>query len=167
MNSTTIGPALRSDLPRIPEIQKEAYLSEAAIYDDDSIPPLRQTLAEMEREFEAKTFLKAETEGTVVGSVRVSLAGRTCLVERLIVDPRYQQRGIGSALLSHAESVFPEAASVELFTGTKSARNLALYQRRGYVRVREFELSPRVTVVTLRKQTAPARGAPEPHSAKA
>ena len=40
------------DAAEILALQKIAYRSEAAIYDDDAIPPLTQTLAEMEADLQ-------------------------------------------------------------------------------------------------------------------
>ncbi len=150
-----IGQAERRDFPRILSIQKKAYLAEAALYDDYALPPLRESLEEIEAESASKIFLKAEIDGTVGGSVRLALFGPTCIVGRLAVDPRFQRRGIGSALLLHAESVFPEAARFELFTGSRSEANLRLYERHGYVRFREEVLSPAVTLTYLQKVKRP------------
>ena len=143
--------AQRSDLTRILAIQKEAYLSEAAIDGDYSLPPLQQTLEGMHQEFGSKAFFKAEIDDTLVGSVRAMLVGDGCQIERLIVDPRFQGRGIGSALLVHAESVFAEASRFELFTGAKSIANIRFYGRHGYVIVREERLSSTVSLVHMQK----------------
>jgi len=43
-------------------LQKIAYQSEAAIYNDYSIPPLLQTLAEINNEFASKIFFKTIIE---------------------------------------------------------------------------------------------------------
>ena len=50
-----------------------AYLSEAEIYNDYSIPPLIQTLKEIRQEFSQQVFLNALEEGEIVGSVRAYL----------------------------------------------------------------------------------------------
>ncbi len=147
-----ISRAQPGDLPRILEIQKEAYLAEAAIYDDYSLPPLLQTLEEIEQEAQTKVFLKAEEAGQIVGSVRVHLAGDTCYVGRLVVDPKVQRRGIGSALLVEAEAVFPQATRLELFTGSRSESNIRLYERHGYSAFRTEALSPSITLIYMHKQ---------------
>jgi GNAT superfamily N-acetyltransferase len=147
--------ATRNDLPRILAIQKEAYLSEAAFYGDYSLPQLHESLGDIEREFETKVILKAEVDGVIVGSVRVILSGLTCLVGRLIVDPRYQRRGIGTALLSQAESVFPQAVEFELFTGWKSEANVRLYGRHGYVRIRDEVVSEKISLTYMLKRKLP------------
>lgn len=149
--SIRIVKAQRGDLPRILEIQKQAYLSEAAIYDDYTIPPLQQALEELNVEFRAKTFLKAVLGEAIVGSVRLTRIDRTCMVEKLIVDPQFQKRGIGGALLTHAESEFLDVTSFELFTGSKSVANIRLYERHGYCRFREEVVSPTLSLVHLHK----------------
>jgi GNAT superfamily N-acetyltransferase len=146
-----IARAEERDLEQILGVQREAYLAEAALYDDFSIPPLRQTLEELAVEFRTKVFLKATDGQQLLGSVRVSLSGDTCMLGRLIVAPAAQGRGVGSALLAAAEAVFPEARVVELFTGSKSARNIRFYEKRGYVRSHEEVLSPQLTLVYMRK----------------
>jgi ribosomal protein S18 acetylase RimI-like enzyme len=157
-----ISRAQRGDLPRILAIQKEAYLAEAAIYHDFTLPPLRQSLAEIGLESESKVFLKAEVDGILVGSVRVVLSDRTCLIGRLIVDPKFQRRGIGSALLSAAESVFPEAVRFELFTGSRSEANIRLYERHRYVRFREEALTSALTLTYMQKSNRRTSGPTDP-----
>ncbi|MDD2706881.1 MAG: GNAT family N-acetyltransferase [Verrucomicrobiae bacterium] len=139
------------DLERILEIQRAAYRSEAVLYDDFTIPPLRQTLDELRAEFRDKVILKAVVDQKLLGSVRVVLSGDVCLLGRLIVDPTAQGQGIGSVLLSAGETVFPDARSIELFTGSKSVQNINFYGKRGYVRIREEVVSPKLTLVYMRK----------------
>lgn len=149
--------AERTDLARILAIQKEAYLSEARIYDDFTLPPLRQTLEELQSEFAIKTILKAEIDGRIVGSIRVGLSGDTCSIERLIVEPSEQGRGIGSALLRRGEAIFATASRYELFTGAKSDANIRLYGRHGYSIFRTQAISPAVSLVFMEKMN---RGGP-------
>ena len=101
-------------------------------------------------------MLRATREGVLIGSVRAALAGEICAVGRLMVEPRLQGQGIGSALLNAIEAYLPTARTFELFTGSRSHGNLRLYQRRGYVETRREEVSPQLTLVFLRKQTPPA-----------
>lgn len=48
--SLRVTAADRSDLAQILSLQKEAYVSEAEIYDDYSIPPLHQSQEDIEGE---------------------------------------------------------------------------------------------------------------------
>jgi GNAT superfamily N-acetyltransferase len=140
------------DAGEILALQKVAYQSEARLNDDWTIPPLTQTLHEIEEEFKTKIFLKAAHADKIIGSVRASLDSDTCFVGRLIVHPDYQGKGIGTLLMRRIETAFPSAKRFELFTGTKSADNIRLYQRLGYREFREEDLSPKVRLVFMGKQ---------------
>jgi hypothetical protein len=53
-------------------------LGEGAVYQDYTIPPLTQTLPEMEAELQHQVFLKAVAAGRIVGSVGAYLKQGTC-----------------------------------------------------------------------------------------
>ncbi len=127
------------DAPELLELQKLAYQSEAELYQDPGIPPLVETLDELRAEFQTKTVLCVREGGRLVGSVRGAVQDGVGLVERLITHPDHQGRGIGSALLVALEGRWMDARGFRLFTGHRSARNLAFYQKRGY---REFKREP-------------------------
>lgn len=143
--------ALIEDALEILDLQKLAYVSEAEIIDDFTIPPLHQTIDEILSEFERQVFLKVELEGRIIGSVRSYLENGTCYIGKLIVHPKHQNRGIGTKLLSAAECLFPDAERYKLFTGQASVRNLHLYGKHGYRTFRSEEVSKKLTLVFLEK----------------
>ena len=53
-----IQKADKNDLPEILALQKSAYHENAVRYNDSNIPPLLQTLDELNAEIEQKFFLK-------------------------------------------------------------------------------------------------------------
>ena len=144
--------ASKNDLHEILALQKQAYQSEAILYNDYTIPPLTQTLEAIQNEFTKSVFLKAVFEGKIIGSVRVSIENNRCKIGKLIVSPELQRRGIGSSLMRHVESMFPSVDSFELFTGSKSVNNLYLYEKLGYTAYKQERLSPQVTIVFLQKK---------------
>ena len=139
------------DAAKILKLQKLAYQSEAAIYNDYAIPPLTQTLEAMEDDFESKTFLVAEVDGRVIGSVRGFVEEETCYIARLIVHPDFQNQVIGTKLLNEIEKVFSDARRFELFTGHRSEKNLYLYQKLGYRIFRSEDITENLTLVYLEK----------------
>lgn len=133
LEDLTISLATIQDATEILALQQLAYQSEAEIYGDFSLSPLKQTLQELRGDFHDKYFLKAVMSGKIVGSVRGALEGRTCHLSRLVVHPNYQNQGIGRKLMAEIEKHFaPSAQKYELFTSHKSRRNIFLYQKMGY-----------------------------------
>ena len=145
-------------------MQRIAYQSEARLYEDGLIPPLTQSLENLRSEFSEKVFLKATLGGLIVGSVRGSFDGGTCTVGRLIVHPRHQRSGIGTALLQAIEKCFADAERFELFTGEQSEGNIRLYTALSYRILRKEVLSPRVTVVFMEKRKPPIASSNRLHS---
>jgi ribosomal protein S18 acetylase RimI-like enzyme len=147
-----INAASPADAGAILALQKLAFQSEARLYDDFSIPPLRQTLEELWQELAWKVVFKATRAGEIIGSVRGYQQGDTCYVERLIVHPDHQGRGLGTALMGQIEGAFPGARRAELFTGHKSRRNIRLYQRLGYAIFRQEPVAAHLIFVFMEKQ---------------
>lgn len=153
MNETvSITPARKEDLPRILQIQKQAFQNEAEIYGVCAVSPLFQTLESLEAEFATKTFLKATVNGVLAGSIRFSRNGRRVRFEKLIVHPDFQNRGLGGRLLAAAEAVCPGVEVYELMTGGKSEKNLYLYGKQGYKGVREETTPEGIRVVWMEKK---------------
>ena len=143
--------ATREDAPEILALQRLAYLSEAAIYDEYGIPPLTQTLEELRADFGRQVYLKAVLDGRIIASVRAHAGGGTCFVGRLIVHPDSQNQGIGSRLMEEIETLFGQARRFELFTGHRSERNLYLYQKLGYRPFRREQVTAALTLAYLEK----------------
>jgi ribosomal protein S18 acetylase RimI-like enzyme len=141
------------DAEEILALQKLAYRSEAEIYNDFNIPPLVQTLESIEKDFEDQFFLKAITDGRIVGSVKVRTKEGTCYIGRLIVHPDFQNRGIGTRLMNEIERIFNTCKRFELFTGDKSERNLYLYQKLGYKIFKTAKITDQTNIVFLEKKT--------------
>lgn len=151
---STIVTAACTDAASILALQRRAYESEAILYGDWTISPLLQNLESLLEEIQSATVLKASEAQVVVGSVRATLHDKTCMIGRLIVEPALQGQGIGSSLLQAIEAMFPQAELFELFTGSKSERNIRLYRRHGYEITGAKQLSGQVSFVVM---TKPAR----------
>ena len=139
------------DLQKILDLQYLAYQSEAELLGDYDIPPLKQKLTDIEKEFSRGIILKAVDEnGDIIGSVRAYEEFSTIYIGKLIVHPSHRKKGIGTALLLEAEKAFA-AERCELFTSDKSADNIRLYEKCGYKKFTEKEASPSLRFVFLQK----------------
>ncbi len=139
------------DSTAILDFQRLAYQSEAAIYDDFSLPPLTETLEEWRSQFSGRVVLKAVEQGRIIGSVRAYQDGKTCHIGRLIVHPDYQRQGIGTQLMQEIEASFGAAERFELFTGHRSATAIRLYERLGYKVFKQEPVHDRLVLVFLQK----------------
>ncbi|MEN6438382.1 MAG: GNAT family N-acetyltransferase [Syntrophobacter sp.] len=144
--------AFLEDAKEILDLQKLAYQSEAAIYDDFAIPPLTQTLDQIRKDFDRWFFLKVYFDGKIIGSVRAVMKEGTCHIGRLIVHPDFQGRGVGTLLMKEIETRFGRAERFELFTGSRSERNLRFYRELGYCPFASEAATDRLTLIFLEKR---------------
>ncbi len=141
-----IEPANFDDLEEILVLQRLAFRSEAERYNDDTLPPLTQTLEGIQADFERMVFLKASVDGRIVGSVRAYVEGDTCHLGRLVVHPDFQRRGIGRRLMHEIERRFAHVQRFELFTGHASTPALRLYEGLGYNEFKRKALDTHILV---------------------
>ncbi len=147
----TIQDAEFDEAQQILELQKIAYQREAELYQDWNIPPLLQTLHQLELEFENHKILVAKLNDEIVGSVRGYADQGTLHVGRLIVHPDFQKRGIGSQLLMKIEQE-SKCQRYELFTGQKSIQNIKLYEKLGYQKFKTEKIHDELDFIYLHKQ---------------
>jgi ribosomal protein S18 acetylase RimI-like enzyme len=130
-DSMEINQATITDAEEILDLQKQAFLEEAKRYNNFDIPPLHQTIEELEEDFSTHVVLKAISDNKIIGTVRAYEDGGTCYIGRLAVRPELQNRGIGTALMREIEHKF-SPRRFELFVGDKSDNNIHLYTKLGY-----------------------------------
>lgn len=135
VDNPVISKAYLEDLKEILQLQYLAYQSEAALFGNNDIPPLKQTIDEVVKEYHKGVILKLMSDNKIIGSIRAWETDGTVHVGKLMVHPNYRHCGYGTKLLNEIESYFPQKRFV-LFTSTRSITNLKMYQRMGY---KEFE----------------------------
>ncbi|MFI1017089.1 GNAT family N-acetyltransferase [Streptomyces sp. NPDC020965] len=155
--SVTISAARAQDAEHILKLQYLCYQTEAELYGDYAIEPLTQSLDDLCAEITRGPALVARLGDEVVASVRGRVdEDGTARIAKLIVHPRMRRHGLGGRLLDAIEDHFvtePAAQRFQLFTGHRSEGNLRLYRSRGYVPVASEQVGPRLTIVTLEKET--------------
>jgi GNAT superfamily N-acetyltransferase len=135
---------------RVRELQRASYRVEAALIGSDSIPPLRETLAELQSSGE--TFLGAFVDGVLAGAISWKLDAETIDLHRLVVDPTRFRKGTGVALLRAALAAEPSARRAIVQTGSANAPASALYLQEGFEPVGEVEPAPGLRVTRFTKR---------------
>jgi len=147
-----IEKATFEDLPEILDLQKLAYMSEAKLLNDYTIQPLTQTLDELEKEFGSHTILKLldKKDNAIIGSVRACEKDGRVYIGKLFVHPDYQNKGLGANLLKTIETMYT-SKTFELFTSSKSEKNIKLYVKNGYKEYKRQKASEELEFVFMEK----------------
>ena len=150
-----LSPISVADAGEVLTVQRAAFVSEAQIYGSADMPPLTQTLEELEAELRENDGWVARVGGRLVGALRSREADGLLLIGRIAIAPDMQGSGIGRALLAAAES-HSGAQEAELFTGSLSEANIRLYESCGYAETERVDKGDGVQEVYLRKRLRPA-----------
>lgn len=144
------------DAGEVLTLQRAAFVQEALIYGTPDMPPLTQTLEELEHELRENLGCVAHIGPRMVGAVRARQDDGLLLIGRLAIAPDVQGAGIGTRLLAAVEERGRDAGATEaeLFTGSLSEANLRLYEREGYRESQRVQGDDGIEQVFLRKRIA-------------
>ena len=151
-----LSPIQPSDAGEVLTIQRAAFVSEALIYGSAEMPPLVQTLEELEAELRVADGWVARIGPRIVGAIRTRESNGVLLIGRIVIAPDVQGSGVGGMLLAAAEE-HSGAAEAELFTGSLSEANIRLYERFGYEKTETIDQGDGTAQVFLRKRLRPSR----------
>jgi len=159
VSSPRLRPAQTADAPRLKRVVQAAY---GHYVERLGGPPRPMTddYADVVRRYGVTI---AEQEGEIVGLIVLGEGEEGFVVDNVAVDPSHQGRGIGRALLEHAEAEARRTGfdSIYLYTHELMTENLALYSRIGYV---EYDRRRHggATLVYLRKRLGNGKRPPVP-----
>ena len=125
-----IRPATEADFPAILHVQQAAFGEYANVYQVSGWTT--ETIERLREDAREKHIFVAEEEGVVVGSVRFWTVAGVCIIRLLSVNPTYQGRGVGKALIREVESVATGAHKFFACTMLRTARNIHLFMKLGY-----------------------------------
>jgi ribosomal protein S18 acetylase RimI-like enzyme len=121
-------------------LQKAAYAVEAEIIQDDRIPPLHESLADL-RAQPLQWLGATDADGRLAGAVAWEETGDEVDVNRLVVRPESARRGIGRALVKEVLARAGERRVV-VSTGRDNVPARTLYERLGFGPTGEVEVIP-------------------------
>ncbi len=136
------------------DLQRCAYRVEADLIGSDGIPPLQETLDELQAADE--TFLGAYVDGELAGAISWRVDGRTLDLHRLVVDPARFRGGIGTALVRAALASEPAMERAIVQTGAANEPAKRLYRREGFDELGDVEAVPGLWVTRFAKRAPPA-----------
>jgi ribosomal protein S18 acetylase RimI-like enzyme len=132
------------------DLQRRAYRIEAELIGSDEIPPLRESLEQLQASGE--TFLGAYLDGMLVGTISWRVVDGVIDLHRLVVDPGSHRAGIGTALVRAALAADPNAERAIVQTGAANEPAKQLYRREGFAEIDEIEVAPGLRVTRFAKR---------------
>ncbi len=137
ISGALLGRAGPADAAELLVLQRCCWVEEAIANDTLDVAALHESLDDVQAWLGEWDTWSVRVSGRLVGAVRARREGSTWDIGRLMVAPDHAGKGLGRWLLRFAEAQAPDdVESITLFTGARSTRNIAMYERAG------FRLSP-------------------------
>jgi ribosomal protein S18 acetylase RimI-like enzyme len=111
-------------------VAQAAYALEEEQIGCVDFPPLRESLAELERS--SDRVLVFQQSGIIVGALSFARGTDPVVITRLVVTPTHLRQGIATALLTDLDRRLPRMARVIVSTAQTNTPAVVLYQRLGY-----------------------------------
>ncbi len=107
-------------------VQRAAYTVEAELIGSTAIPPLAETLEDMQAA--PLQWLAIRAEGRIVAALAWTQSDDAIDIDRLVVDPAAMRRGYGSALVNALD----RSKTITVSTGEANTPAHELYSRLGF-----------------------------------
>lgn len=135
------------------KIQTEAFKEDLKKYKDYDSSPAAESL----------DFFKYRMENSLHYTIFVDgeMAGGICLVKvsdahyylfRIFLRPKYQNKGLGTKILSKIEKQFPRVRKWSLDTPRDNERNRHVYEKFGYKKTGELKVNEILTLIKYEKK---------------
>ncbi|MGH3446726.1 MAG: GNAT family N-acetyltransferase [Nocardioidaceae bacterium] len=126
-----------ADAAELLVLQRACWVQEALANETLDHPALRETVEEVRNWAASWQVWCVRRDGRLLAAVRARATeeneGSAWEIGRLMVAPDLSGHGVGRWLLAYAESQAPSGTTtIALCTGSRSHRNITLYQRAGY-----------------------------------
>ena len=123
------------------DIQRRVFRDDLDKY-NDSGNPARESLSRLKEKIGDYLYLTIYFEDKIIGGVDIRQKADTHYrLNRIYIDPDYQNRGLGFETIKLVESKFPHASIWNLDTPHLSFGNHHLYEKLGYQKVGERKIS--------------------------
>ncbi|MBO8172121.1 MAG: GNAT family N-acetyltransferase [Bacillaceae bacterium] len=130
-------------------LQRLAYRIEAKWLGTDDIPPLKESINDLQASGEV--FYGYFDEQKLVGVMAYKAEGSVLDIHRLMVHPDYFRRGIAGELLQFVEKSNPAVRTIIVSTGSRNEPAKQLYRRHGFINTGEKKVKPGLSLTLFQK----------------
>lgn len=131
------------------KIQKAAYKIEAERIGYDKIPPLQESLSELQASNEI--FYGYYLDNILVGLLSFKVKDYILDIHRMAVHPTFFRRGIANSFLQFIEKNKYGAKKIIVSTGKENTPAIHLYLKNGYIKIGESEISKGIYLTNFEK----------------
>ncbi|WP_042149973.1 GNAT family N-acetyltransferase [Paucisalibacillus sp. EB02] len=130
------------------EIQKKAFADDLKKYQDHESSPVNETIERLRLKIESFFYYTIWFNDEIIGGVDIRDLGEgKYRLNRIFISPEFQGEGIGTRIMQQIEDEFPQAVQWSLDTPHLNAENHHFYEKLGYKKVGEHEITEKLRLI--------------------
>jgi ribosomal protein S18 acetylase RimI-like enzyme len=134
-------------------IQKKAFRPDLKKYKDYKTNPASEEVDFLIYRINHSMHYTIFIDGTIAGGICIIKRSDTHFrLFRIFISPEYQNKGLGSNIISKMESTFPKVKTWSLNTPKDNRRNRHFYEKLGYKKNGEAKINDRLTLIEYKKK---------------
>lgn len=142
----------QQEAPTLLAIQKQAFQADLLTYEDITSSPVNETLERLHFKIQQFEHFTIWVDKEIIGGIDIrKLANSNYRLNRIFIADAFQNKGLGSQIMQLIEDKFPDARSWTLDTPHLNTRNHHFYEKLGYVKVGEHQISDKLTLFDYEK----------------
>lgn len=141
------------DIESLLPIQKASFQEDLEKYEDFKTNPACETyekLAENIKKYHHFTILDGQT---IIGAIDLRGNEERMHIDKLFIGPSNQNKGVGTDAILFLEKKFPKVKLWTLYTPYLSFRNHYFYEKFGYKKTKEVQLTTNLVLFKYEKLT--------------
>ncbi|WP_064091264.1 GNAT family N-acetyltransferase [Rossellomorea aquimaris] len=140
------------DINTLISIQKEVFAEDYAIYEDHDSTPVNDTPEKLMENMERYIHFTIWMGKQVIGGIDIRpLDEKRMRLSKLFLSTEYQNKGLGSKIIKRIESEFPSIKDWSLYTPYLNKRNQHFYEKRGYVKIDQVQVTEKLLLFKYEK----------------
>lgn len=129
------------------DLQRKAYRIEAELIGTEEIPPLKETLEQLQNSGE--TFIGCYIGDRLAVAVSFKKEGEVLDIHRVMVHPDFFRRGIAGRLMDHLEQ--RKYTGIIVSTGAANTPAVKLYEKLGFERQTDTVVGDGLVIANFKK----------------
>ncbi|MCM3567791.1 GNAT family N-acetyltransferase [Neobacillus mesonae] len=135
------------------KIQTEAFKGDLKKYKDYDSSPAAESLEFFIYRMNHSLHYTIHMDGKIAGAIcLVKMSDTHYYLFRIFLSPRYQNRGLGTKIMTKIERQFPKVKKWSLDTPKDNVRNRHFYEKFGYKQTGEVKVNERLTLIQYEKK---------------
>lgn len=137
-------------LKQLYELQRTSYLIEAKLIGFFEIPPLTESIADLQQCGE--TFLGYFDGEELAGALSYTVEGEELTICRMVVHPNHFRKGIAQKLLKYMEENNRQIVVYKVSTGKENVPAKNLYLKNGFQLIQDQEVATGFLISNFEKK---------------